>query len=446
MPEGTGAKNIESYKEFNELFDEHAKLTKAMKDRLDKIDEKSVTGDETVKKMSKDFGDNIVVFNEYKDTLAKMAERQDKFEALANGAGKSVDELESKRGEMAGIFDEWVRKDHDGRVTFGKNLKDQKPELHALCLKEKYPRLSMEQIEKKGLSVDSDIDGGFLVQSLLMPIMKTRFFETSQVRAIAGSLTISTDSVEWPINDSQATTGGWVGERQARPNTDTPQLRMQKIFAKEQYANPTITQKILDDAAIPVENFLTGEIADILMQEENTQFVIGSDPIKPRGFMSYGAWTNPGVYQVDAIEEIKTGNATLLTSDGLLDLQNSLKEVYQSGAIWVMTRSTFGAIQKLKNDEGDYLWNRKLDRNVGTPADILDHPVRFFDDMPAVGAGTRPIAYGDFKRGFMIVDRIGIRVIRDVFTQKPLIELYTTKRVGSDVISWEAFKIQKVEA
>lgn len=445
MPEGTGAKKIENYAEFNEQFVEHLKLTKAMKDRLDKLDEKTVTGDETVKKMSGKFEDNIVVFNEYKDTLKRIEERQDKFEALANTAGKSVDELEEKRGEIAGLFDEWARKNHESRSTFGMNLKIQKPELYALCVKEKYPGLSMEQIEKKGLSVDSDIDGGFLVQTLLMPIMKTRVFETSQVRAIAGSITISTDSVEWPIDDDEADSGGWVGEQQARPVTGTPQLRHKLIFAREQYANPETTQKLLDDAAFPVENWLSGKISDILLRTENTAFVNGVGNIDPRGFMTYPAWAAPGVFEVNAIEEIPSEDPNLITTDGIIELQGSLKEVYQTNANWVMNRRTFTKILKLKNLEGDYLWNRALDKNVQVPFDLLGRPVRFFDDMPLVGTNTRPIAYGDFKRAYMIVDRIGIRVIRDIFTNKPKIQLYTTKRVGADLVNFEALKIQKVE-
>lgn len=442
---GEPALKIDNYKEFNEQFVEHLKLTKAMKDRLDKLDEKTIEGDETTKKMGKVFEDNVIVFNEYKDTLKKMEERQNKFEALANTTGKSVDELEEKRCEIAGMFDEWARKKHENESTFGFNLKDQKPELYALCVKEKYPSLSMEQIEKKGLSVDSDIDGGFLVQTLLMPIMKTRIFETSQVRAIAGSITISTDSVEWPIDDDEADSGGWVGEQQARPNTATPQLRHKLIFAREQFANPETTQKLLDDAAFPVENWLSGKISDILLRTENTAFVNGVGNIDPRGFMSYPAWAAPGVFEVNAIEQISSGAAAALTADGLIDLQIAPKEVYQTNATWVMNRRSFGAILKLKNGQGDYLWNRALDKNVQVPFDLLGRPVRFFDDMPIVAADALAIAYGDFKKAYMIVDRIGIRVIRDIFTNKPKIQLYTTKRVGGDMINFEALKIQKVE-
>jgi len=433
---------LDTLKQYKETLDETHKLVLLSREEGDK---ERATNKEKLEKIDGKASDNLVKLDEYRDTLKKLEERQEKIEALANTAGKSVDETEEKRGEIASMFDSFMRKQSGNQLTFGMDLKEKKPELYTLCLKDKYPTMSMEEIEKKGLSVDSDIDGGFLVQNLIMPILKTRVFETSNVRAIANVVTISTNALQMPIDDDEAESGGYVGERQLRPNTNTPRIREAMIPVQEQFANPTITQTLLDDAAFDVSNWLAGKIADIFMRTENTKFVngTGAGAKEPRGFMTYPAAAGSD-FEVNAIEQIPSLNANEITTDGIIELQGSLKEDYQMNATFVMNRRTFTKILRLKNLQGDYLWNRALDKNVQVPFDLLGRPVRFFNDMPLVGTDTLPIAYGDFKKAFWIVDRMGMRVLRDPFTAKPFIQFFSTKRNSSDILNFEALKIQKV--
>ncbi len=434
---------VETLNQYKETLDETHKLV--LISREESAKERS-TNKEKLEKIDGKASDNLVKLDEYRDTLKKLEERQEKFEALANTAGKSVDETEEKCSEIATAFNDWMRKGQDTPSTFGMDLSIKKPELFKLCIKQKYSTMSMEEIEKKGLSVDSDIDGGFLVQNLIMPILKTRVFETSNVRAIANVVTISTNALQMPIDDDEAESGGYVGERQLRPNTGTPKIREAMIPVQEQFANPVITQTLLDDAAFDVSNWLAGKITDIFIRTENVKFVngTGAGAKEPRGYMTYPAWAAPGVFEVNAIEQIPSENANEITTDGIIELQGSLKEDYQMNATFVMNRRTFTKILRLKNLQGDYLWNRALDKNVQVPFDLLGRPVRFFNDMPLVGTNTLPIAYGDFRKAFWIVDRMGMRVLRDPFTAKPFIQFFSTKRNSSDILNFEALKIQKV--
>jgi len=188
---------------------------------------------------------------------------------------------------------------------------------------------------------------------------------------------------------------------------------------------------------------LAGKTDDILTRTENTAFVTGDGAQKPKGFMAYAAWTTNGTYERNKLEQINSGTSAVIKADGLIELQNSLKEVYQAGAIFLMKRSTFGAVAKLKNGNGDYLLNSMM-LPQGATTTLLGKPVVFADDIAAASANSLSIAYGNFGVGYTIADRMGIRVLRDPYTSKPYIKFYTTKRVGGAVTNYEAIKIQKL--
>jgi len=300
-------------------------------------------------------------------------------------------------------------------------------------------------IVKKDLQVQVDPDGGYFVRPELLDMMITRIFETSPVRQYAMSATTTTDAVEIIIDDNEPT-GGWAGETQARTKTDTPQIGKKAIFVHEIYAAPQATQKMLDDAGFDIETWLQSKITSKFARIENTAFVSGDGNQKPRGFLTYPAWTTPGVYERGKIEQ-RTGASTgIVSSDDFKNLQNDLIEEYQSDARWYMNRKTFGDIVVLKDSvTGRYL----LDPNsfkVGDTKILLGSEVIFMHDMPTVAANALAVVYGSMARSYMIVDRIGIRLIRDAFTNKPYAIFYTTKRVGGDVISYEGIKILKIKA
>lgn len=298
--------------------------------------------------------------------------------------------------------------------------------------------------EVKTLVTGINPDGGyFTLPDRRTDISVTQEFETSPMRAIANIITTGTNEIEIPIDDNTGISGGWVGEIASRPATDTPQVGLKKIPVHEQYANPKISQKMLDDAFFDIEAWLSNKTNDILTRTENTAFVVGNGSLKPRGFLDYPNWTTPKTYQRDALEQIASGVAGAVAADGLRKLQGALKEFYQGGASFLCQRDTFTDISLLKDGNGRYLLNERMLPD-GVDIRLLGKPLRFADDMAAIAGDSLSIAYGNFNMSYTIADRMGIRVLRDPFSSKPLIEFYTIKRVGGDVTNYEGIKIQKL--
>jgi HK97 family phage major capsid protein len=294
-------------------------------------------------------------------------------------------------------------------------------------------------LEQKALSVGSDPDGGYLVTPEVSNEIVSGITETTPMRQVARVRTINSSAWKQPKKTSGATSGGWVGEEESRSETGGPKVGMMTITAHEQYAAPRASQSLLDDSATNVEQFIGEEVVEAFMLIENTSFISGNGVKKPRGILTYTAGTGDG-----QIEQVDSGSAAALLANGLIDLQDALKEPYQPTASWMMRRTTVSAIRKLKGSDGQYMWQPGLGK--GVPDVLLGNPIVRGSDMPAVAANALAIAYGDFRRAYTIVDRVGIRVLRDPFTAKPFVEFYTTKRTGGDVVLFEAIKIQKVAA
>lgn len=294
------------------------------------------------------------------------------------------------------------------------------------------------ETEVKTLSVDSDADGGFLVTPEVSSEIVKKVFESSPMRELASVQSISSDALEI-LEDLDEMASGWVTETQSRPATGTAKLKKINIPTHELYAAPLITQKLLDDAALNIEAWLSSKVSEKFGRDEATAFISGDGSGKPKGILSYGTGDGFGL-----LEQVNSGAATNVAGDGLINLQSSLKEPYQANATWLMRRTTVAEVRKLKDSQGRYIWQPGL--TAGAPSMILDKPVKMAADMPAVGAGNLSVAYGDFRAGYQIVDRVGIRVLRDPFTAKPFIMFYTTKRVGGGVKNFEALKLGKCSA
>lgn len=300
--------------------------------------------------------------------------------------------------------------------------------------------------DMKTMRTGNNPDGGyFTLPDRRTDVSVRRVFETSPMRAICNILTTGNNEVEIPIDDNQSTSGGWVGEEGTISNTAQAQVGLLKIAVHEQYAQPLATQKMLDDAFINIESWLADKTNDILTRTENTAFVSGTGAASPKGFLSYSAWATDGTYERNKLEQIESGTSAVVKADGLISLQNALKEAYQPNAVFLMERATFGAVAKLKDGSGAYLLNNMM-LPQGASMTLLGKPIYFADDMETIAADSLSIAYGDFGVGYTIVDRMGIRVLRDPYTSKPYIKFYTTKRVGGAVTNYEAIKIQKLAA
>jgi HK97 family phage major capsid protein len=267
-------------------------------------------------------------------------------------------------------------------------------------------------------------------------------FETSPMRAYAAVQVISTDALErlFDLNEAGA---GWVAETAARPETTTPDLGQWRIPVHEMYGKPLAKQKLLDDAEIDIEAWLAGKIADKFMRLENAAFVTGDGVGKPRGFLTYPDGTTlPGT-----IDQTNSGANGALASapaggDALIGALYDLKAQYRANATWFMNRATTKLVRQAKDSDGAYLWQPGI--AAGQPATLLGYPVAPFEDMPSPATNSLSIAVGDMRAAYQIVDRMGIRTLRDPFSSKPNVEFYSIKRVGGDVVNFEAIKIIKL--
>lgn len=293
--------------------------------------------------------------------------------------------------------------------------------------------------ERKALSVGTDPDGGYVVNPDMSGRIVQKIFESSPMRAYASVQVISTDALEGLFDLNEASSG-WVGETATRAETNTPQIGKWRIPVHELYAKPRATQKLLDDASINMEAWLAGKVAEKFARDEAAAFVNGNGVGRPRGFLTYASGTTlPG--QIEQFPTTVNGGLAAAPSggDALLDALYGLKAQYRANASWFMNRAMTAIVRKAKDSEGAYIWQPGI--AAGQPATLLGYPVASFEDMPAPATGSLSIAVGDMREAYQIVDRIGIRTLRDPYSAKPYVEFYTTKRVGGDVVNFEAIKL-----
>ena len=297
--------------------------------------------------------------------------------------------------------------------------------------------------EAKALSVGTDADGGYLVPDETEREIGRLLSQASPIRSIAGIREISASVYKKPF----ATTGmstGWVAETAARTQTTTATLAELSFPAMELYAMPAATQTLLDDSAVNIDEWIAGEVQVAFAEQEGTAFVSGDGTNKPTGFLSYtsvaeGSWSwgNVGYNATGVSGAFAASNP----SDDLVDLVYTLKAGYRQNAHWVMSRRTQGEIRKFKDADGNYIWQPAA--QAGGVASLLNFPIAEAEDMPAIAANSLSIAFGDFRRGYLIVDRLGVRVLRDPYSSKPYVLFYTTKRVGGGIQDFDAIKLLK---
>ncbi len=291
-------------------------------------------------------------------------------------------------------------------------------------------------LETKALSAASDPDGGYLVSPQISETIVKAIFETSPMRKVANVQTISSDALEI-LQDNSEAVAGWTTESGAVSDTATPTLAKKSIPVHELYAQPKATQKLIDDSSVDIEAWLAEKISDIFSKKENTAFVSGDGVGKPRGILTYTSGTSWG-----EIEQVASGSNGVATADTIIELYYSLKEDYAVNASFLMNRGMIEDIRQLKDTTNQYLWNPGL--AVGAPDTLMGVPVLQAADMPVPATDSLSIAVGDFKAAYQIVDRTGVRVLRDPFTDKPFVKFYSTKRVGGDVVNFEAIKLMKL--
>lgn len=304
----------------------------------------------------------------------------------------------------------------------------------------------LKRLESKALSAGSGPDGGYLAPAGIEIDILRRLAAISPMRAIATVRTVSTGTFKkaYSATGPQA---GWVAETAARAQTDSPVLAEMPFPAMELYAQPAATQTLLDDAVVDLERWIAEEVEQAFATQETAAFVAGNGTTQPKGFLtetrvadSAWEWGKLGFIATGAAGAFPTEDP----SDVLVELVHALKAGHRQNASFAMNRKTLSAIRRFKDAGGNYLWQPPA--MLGQPSTLMGFPVVELEDMPDIAADACAAAFGDFRRGYLVVDRAGVRVLRDPYSAKPYVLFYTTKRVGGGVQDFEAIKLLKFAA
>ncbi len=380
--------------------------------------------------------DMLSAFEAFKDAnderLAQIEKRMsadvvtsDKVDRI----NKAVDELILKSRRPA-LSAEKVAEPSEHKRAFESYIR--KGEAHGLSA-----------IEQKAMSVGSGTDGGYLVPSQTEAEIARLLSKASPIRSIADVRQSSVTLYKKPFATAGAATG-WIGETTARPQTGSPVLAELQFPAMELYAMPAATQALLDDSIVNLDEWLAREVETVFAEQETDAFINGDGITKPKGFLNYTkvaqtswSWGNTGYIPTGVAGGFAASNPT----DKLVDVIYALKAGYRQNGSWVMSRNTQSQIRKFKDAQGNYLWQPAAVPNGN--ASLLSFPVVESEYMPDIATDVHAVAFGDFKRGYLIVDRVGVRVLRDPFSTKPYILFYTTKRVGGGIQDFDAIKTLK---
>ena len=297
--------------------------------------------------------------------------------------------------------------------------------------------------EVKELSTDKT-DG--LVSAYVSDKIISQLGQVSPLRSLASVMQIESDSAEILMEESSAE-AGWVGEKDARAETGTPQFTKLTIPTHELYAKPMITQKLLDDARLDLENWIVNKITDKMVAMENHAFLLGDGNKKPKGILHYKSATEPkGGKQFQSITlKVDTFKNPTTLVEGFTDTLYALKPGYLQGSVWIMSRQMVSLVRKLRDEKsGHFLWQPCLAGDH--PATLLGHPIVVVDDMPPLdGKGAGIVAlFGNLKQAYQVVDRSSFSILRDPYSSKPNVEFYVTRRVGGDVVNFDALKVLTV--
>lgn len=302
-------------------------------------------------------------------------------------------------------------------------------------------------LELKGLSEGVNTAGGYVVPPELERMIDRRLAASSPMREIATVRQIASGVYTKPVSTA-GLSASWASETASRTGETTPPvLDLLSFPAADLYASPAATQALLDDAATNMDAWLAAEVEDAFAAQETAAFVSGDGVNKPKGFLSYTtaadasqAWGQIGYLATG----VAGGFPASSPADKLLDLIYAPRAAFRPNGRFVMNRRTVAAVRKFKDNNGDYILNPPT--QPGQTATIFGYPVTEIEAMPDVGANNIAIAFGDFAKGYLIVDRAGVRVLRDPFTAKPYVLFYTLKRVGGGVQNYDAIKLLKFAA
>jgi len=400
----------------------NGELTDAFGEFMSSFEAFREANDERLSEIERRFGEDVVTVEKVDRISRALDEQKRALDRLALRKARPALEREAggvDGGEHKEAFDAYVRRGDDRALL---------------------------AIDRKAMSYGSGPDGGYLVPTETETAIGKRLAALSPIRAIASVRQVSTAVLKKPYQLS-GPAAGWVGETAARPQTATSNLSELSFPAMELYAMPAATASLLDDSAVDLDDWIAGEVEAAFAEQEGAAFVVGDGADKPRGFLDYPvlaedawAWGSLGAIDTGVDGGLPASDA----SDVLIDAIYALKAGYRQNASLVMNRKVQASIRKLKDADGNYLWQPPA--QAGGKAMLMGFPLVEAEDMPDAAVDATPIAFGDFARGYLVVDRTGVRVLRDPYSAKPYVLFYTTKRVGGGVQDFAAIKLIRYAA
>jgi len=293
----------------------------------------------------------------------------------------------------------------------------------------------LARLDTKSLNTGTDDQGGYVAPPELDRLIEARLQAASPMRAIATVRQTSAGVYRKPVGLGAA--ASWAGETDARAETASPSLALLDFPTGELYAMPAATQTLLEDSYSDVDAWLADEVEVAFSAQESAAFINGDGVGKPKGLLDYTIVDDAshGWGQIGSVP----GDFTVTdAADQLIDLIYAPKSQFRANGRFVMNRRTVSVVRKLKDVDGRYIWQPG---SGGEAATVMGYPVTEIEDMSDIGPGNAAIAFGDFRRGYLVVDRQGSRVLRDPFSAKPYVLFYTSKRVGGGVQNFDAIKV-----
>ncbi|MGZ0480735.1 phage major capsid protein [Citrobacter freundii] len=398
--------------------------------------------------MSVDVKDVEQVAQELQAKFDAFKEKNDKrLEAVEQEKGKLAGEVETLNGKLSeldelksALEEELKQVKRPSGGPHSKAASEHKTAFIGFMRKGKDDGL--RELERKALQVGVDEDGGYAVPEELDRTILNLLKDEVVMRQEATTITVGGANYKKLVNLG-GTASGWVGETDARPETDASKLGQIEPFMGEIYGNPQATQTMLDDAFFNVEDWINSELAIEFAEQEEIAFTSGNGTKKPKGFLAYASTLDPDKTRAfGTLQHILSGAAAGVTADAIIKLVYTLRKVHRNGAKFMMNNNSLFAIRILKDSEGNYLWRPGLE--LGQPSSLAGYGVAENEQMPDIAADAKAIAFGNFKRGYTIVDRIGTRILRDPYTKKPFVGFYTTKRTGGMLVDSQAIKLLQI--
>jgi HK97 family phage major capsid protein len=372
--------------------------------------------------------------------IAEIKAKQEKIDADLNAAleaKKSIEQLEATVARMAASVEE----KSDSKVDNSAYASGMKKWLKARC-PEHLGNLKLDEKELKALQSNIDPQGGYSVMPFIGGTEKL-IFETSPVRSLASVVTIGTDEYKGFYDDDEFDSG-WVGEISTRTETGTADIGMFSIPVREVYSRFKISDRLLEDSMWNMESWAQMSVADKLARTEATAFISGSGSLQPQGLATGTVNTaNPADYLRGSVGTKVTAGATAITTDELVDLRTNLKAAYRANAYYAFNRATEGYIRKLKDGQGNYIWQPSY--QMGVADSLLGQRVVIMEDMADIATGAISVVLADFRSTYLIVDRVGLSVLRDPYSSASTGQtlFHVRKRVGGGIKNWDSIKYLK---